>query len=296
MTDQLIMILEDQTGVMAENGPMRIIIQAWDQKRQPQASLAFKAAEFAFACLEQVAIQHKILKQVHRQLPDGLLPIPRVMVKSVMATGEKDLTPMAAVAGSIADAVADWLFNQGVSRVIVNNGGDIAIRLAENEIARVGIRPHVQHAFVSHVVELSSCYPSWGVNTSGLGGRSLTRGIASAVTSFAKTSALADATATAIANTCFVKDDVIVQAMAQTVDPYTDIRGVPVTVKVGHLKKNRLNEAMNKALNKAEHYIEMGLIHGALISVDKALVLTRNFNTRIAPLELVRYEKIKHYF
>ena len=93
--------------------------------------------------------------------------------------------------------------------------------------------------------------------------------------------------ATAMANACFVKDGAIVQAMAQIVDPYTDIRGVPVTVKVGHLKKNRVIRAMNKALNKAEHYIETGLIHGALISVDKALVLSRNFNARIAPLESV---------
>jgi hypothetical protein len=286
MTDQLIVTLEDQTGVMAENGPMRIIIQAWDHKH-PQARLAFKAAEFAFTCLEQVAAHHEILKHVHCHLPDELPPIPRVMVESVMATRERDLTPMAAVAGSIADAVADWLFNRGMSRVIVNNGGDIAIRLAENETARVGIRPHIQHAYVSHVVELSSCHPSWGVNTSGLGGRSLTRGIASAVTSFAKTSALADATATAIANACFVRDDAIVQAMAQTIDPYTDIPGVPVTVKVGHLKTNRITQAMEKALNKAEHYIELGLIQGALISMDKDLVLTRNFNTQIAPLESV---------
>jgi len=286
MTDQLIVTLEDQTGVMAENGPMRIIIQAWDHEH-PQVGLAVKAAEFAFACLEQVAAHHEILKQVHCHLPDGLSPIPQVMVESVMATRENDLTPMAAVAGSIADAVADWLFNRGMSRVIVNNGGDIAIRLAKNETARVGIRPHIQHAFISHRVDLSSVHPSWGINTSGLGGRSLTRGIASAVTSFAETSALADATATAIANACFVRDDAIVQAMAQTVDPYTDISGVPVTVKVGHLKPGTITQAMEKALNKAEHYIELGLIQGALIAVDKDLVLTHNFNTRIGPLTSV---------
>ncbi|WP_300460169.1 hypothetical protein [Desulfobacula sp.] len=283
MTDQLIVTLEDQTGVMAENGPMRIIIQAWDHK-QPQARLAFKAAEFAFACLEQVAAHHDILKQVHCHLPDELPPIPRVMVESVMATGEKDLTPMAAVAGSISDAVADWLFNRGMSRVIVNNGGDIAIRLAENETARVGIRTHIQQSSISHIVELSSRHPSWGVNTSGLGGRSLTRGIASAVTAFAKTSALSDATATAIANACFARDEAIVQAMAQTIDPYTDISGIPVTVKVGHLKTSTITQAMTTALTKAEHYIKMGLIKGALISVGKTLVLTHDFNIRIAPL------------
>jgi len=133
------------------------------------------------------------------------------------------------VAGSIADAVADWLFNRGLSRVIVNNGGDIAIRLAENETARVGVRTKVESPVISYMVELSSRHPSWGVNTSGLGGRSLTRGVASAVTAFARTSSLADAAATSVANACFAKDDTIVQAMAQEVDPHTDIRGwVPI--------------------------------------------------------------------
>lgn len=286
MTDQIIARLEDQTGVMAENGPMRIIIQAWD-KKGPHLPMASKAARFSFTCLEQVAGHHDLLKQVHRRLPDGLPPIPRAMVESVMATGEKDLTPMAAVAGSIADAVADWLFSRGMSRVIVNNGGDIAIRLAENQTARVGIRTRIQSPLISHVVELSSCCPSWGVNTSGLGGRSLTRGIATAVTAFARTSSLADATATSIANACFVKDDAIVQVMAQEVDPYTDIRDIPVTVRVGRLKKNSLARAMNEALNKAEHYIEMGIIQGALVSVGNELVSTHEFNTRIGPLESV---------
>ena len=286
MTDQIIVKLEDQTGVMAENGPMRIIIQAWDKKR-PDLKLALKAAEFAFTCLAQVAQQQTILRQYHSHLTKGLEPIPRAMVESVMATGEKDLTPMAAVAGSIADAVADWLFNRKMSRVIVNNGGDIAIRLAENETARVGIRTDIKNQAISHVVELSSRHSSWGVNTSGLGGRSLTRGIASAVTAFARTSSLADAAATAIANACFVKDDAIVQVMAQKIDPLTDIRGIPVTVKVGQLKKTSVIQAMEKAMKKAEQYIGMGIIQGALVAVGDEFLSTQGFNERIAPLKSV---------
>ena len=284
MTDKIIVKLKDQNGVMAENGPMRIIIQAWDKKR-PDSKMASKAAQFSFTCLEQVALHHEILKQQPCQMPEGLDPVPRAMVESVMATGEKDLTPMAAVAGSIADAVADWLFNRGMSRVIVNNGGDIAIRLAENETARVGIRTNIQSPVISHVVELSSLYPSWGVNTSGLGGRSLTRGIASAVTAFAKTSSMADAAATSIANACFAEDDSIVQVMAQKVDPHTDIREILVTVKIGKLKKRCISQAMNKALSKAEQYVEMGIIQGALIAVKDALLATHGFNANIAPLK-----------
>ncbi len=286
MTDQIIVKLEDQTGVMAQNGPMQIIIQAWDKKR-PDLKLALKAAQFAFTCLAQVAQQQTILRHHHNYLPKGLAPIPRAMVESTMATGEMDLTPMAAVAGSIADAVADWLFNRKMSRVIVNNGGDIAIRLAENETARVGIRTDIKSQAISHVVELSYQHSSWGVNTSGLGGRSLTRGIASAVTAFARTSSLADAAATAIANACFVKDDAIVQVMAQKIDPLTDIRGIPVTVKVGQLKKTSVIQAMEKAMKKAEQYIGMGIIQGALVAVGDEFLSTHGFNERIAPLKSV---------
>jgi len=285
MTDQIILSLEDQTGVMAENGPMRMIIQAWDRGK-PDPEMAAKAAQFSFTCLEQVAKHHGRLKQHPCELSGGLSPIPRAMVESVMATGERDLTPMAAVAGSIADAVADWLFIRGMSRVIVNNGGDIAIRLAENETARVGIRTRIEISSISQMVELTGIdYPSWGITTSGLGGRSLTRGIASAVTAFARTSSLADAAATSIANACFVRDDAIVQVPAQTIDPHTDIPGVLVTIKVRKLKKASILQAMNKALIKAEKYIETNIIKGALIAVENEFLITHGFNKKIARLQ-----------
>ena len=287
MTDQIILSLEDQTGVMAENGPMRMIIQAWNRGK-PDLEMASEAARFSFACLEQVAKHHEHLTQQPRDLPLGLGPIPRTMVESVMATGEKDLTPMAAVAGSIADAVADWLFTRGMSRVIVNNGGDIAIRLAENETARVGIRTRIDNSSISQMVELTGIdYPSWGINTSGLGGRSLTRGIASAVTAFARNSSLADAAATSIANACFVRDDAIVQAPAQMVDPHTDIPGVLVTIKVGKLKKGNVLQAMKKALIRAEQYSEAGIIKGALIAVENEFLVTHEFNSKVAQLHSV---------
>lgn len=286
MTDQITAGLADKTGVMAENGPMRIIIQAWDKKK-PDLKMAEKAAQFAFTCLEQVAQHKMILRHQPDYMPQGLDPIPRAMVESVLATGEKDLTPMAAVAGSIADAVANWLFDRGMSRVIVSNGGDIAIRLAENETARVGIRTRVESSFISHVVELLSHDSSWGVNTSGLGGRSLTRGIASAVTAFAQTSSLADAAATSIANACFVEDDSIVQVMAETVDPNTDIRGVRVTLKRGKLKKSCILQAMDRALEKAEQYVGKAIIRGAFIAVEDEFLLTRGFDENVAVLEAV---------
>ena len=296
MPDKIIVKLKNQNSVIAENGPMRIIIQAWD-KEKPDFDMALKAGEFSFTCLEQVAQHHEILKQLPCCIPKKLPLIPANMVKSVIAVKEKNLTPMAAVAGTIADAVADWLFDHGLSRVIVNNGGDIAIRLAKNETAKIGIRTNIQNPIISYLVELScfhsfdfhssNSHSSWGVNTSGFGGRSLTQGIASGVTVFAKTSSIADAAATSIANSCFVKDNLIVQINAEKLDFNTDIKGVPVTFKVGKLKKSSVKYAMNNALKKAEKYIKMKIIYGALIALDNELVLTSKFNTKVAPLESV---------
>jgi ApbE superfamily uncharacterized protein (UPF0280 family) len=194
---------------------------------------------------------------------------------------------MAAVAGAIADAVASYLFDQGMDRVIVNNGGDIAICLAREDRVRVGIRTNIDTGRATLRVTLGP--PGWGVNTSGLGGRSLTRGIASAATAFARTSSLADAAATAIANACFVQDPAVVQAPAQTLDPLTDIKGIPVTVSVGPLPAEKIALALDRARIKAEDYVNKGIIQGAVIAAGRQLVLTREFSCQVGSLESVSY-------
>lgn len=173
MSDRRIIPLLGGRAVLAENGPLRMVIQAW-QGPEPCLEPAMEAAKYAFDCLKQVAGQLAVLKQragdIHK-LP--LEPISRQMIASVRAVGDAELTPMAAVAGTLADAVADRLFGQGLSRVIVDNGGDIAIRLAEGETIRVGLRPEIQHQQMSHVLTLDGRHSSWGVCTSGLGGEVL---------------------------------------------------------------------------------------------------------------------------
>lgn len=294
MTDRRIVVAHDGKSVLAENGPMRMTIQAWDHGRF-DTDLTVKSAWFAFSCLKQVASHASVVMSrntgtVHRPEKGEAstcldkaspclseAPIALQMVKSVMAFDEPDLTPMAAVAGTMADAVADWLFQRGMTRVIVDNGGDISIRLSGSETARVGIRTDINSPLISHVMVLDARNSSWGVNTSGLGGRSLTRGIASAVTVIAKTSSMADAAATALANACFAEDENIVQVPAEKVDPNTDIPGVPVTVRVGALKPDTVIRSLKSSLTRAEGYVKQGLIHGALIAAGGRAVRTRCF-------------------
>ena len=267
MDDRRIIPVADGTAILAENGPMRLMIQC---RRGDAVDLnAAKAAgQKACSFLARVAMcRGQLHRPAWRVDLENLDPIACKMVDAARTIGDPDLTPLAAVAGTLADFVADWLVDQGMTWVIVNNGGDIAIRLAAGETARVGVRPDIRSQTIGTILELNDRRRAWGVNTSGLGGRSLTRGIASAVTVVADCSAMADAAATAIANHCIVQDPRIHQVPAEQLDPNTDIPGLAVTADVGPLDRWAIDTALNRGLNHAARLVQRGVIDDALITV-----------------------------
>ncbi len=280
--EQSIAQLDEET-VLAECGPMRLAIRAW-RDRMPQIALCRQAAQASFNYLEGVAKYKAVLSDPAvniKVLPHNALA--RQMIESVRSIGDTDLTPMAAVAGTIADAVADWLFARGPTKVVVDNGGDIAIRLAAGETATVGIRPQINCFDISHIARLDNRCSSWGVTTSGMGGRSFTRGIASAVTVIAENASIADAAATAIANECFVEDRSIAQIPAEQIDPGTDLKGMNVTVDVGTLSSAKKIQAVKMALSKADALCRLEPIIGALIALDDVYAMTESVREIIAP-------------
>lgn len=283
MSYERFITLPDEETVLAECGPMRLAIRAW-QNGAPQLALCRQAAEVSFGYLEAIAEQRTILALPVDQIvtvPDN--DLAQRMIQSVKAVGDADLTPMAAVAGTIADAVADWLFGRGPAKVVVDNGGDIAIRMAAGQTATVGIRPHINSLDISHIAHLDARRFSWGVTTSGLGGRSFTRGIASAVTVIANDASIADAAATAIANACFVKDSSIAQIPAEQMDYNTDLKGIHVTVDVGPLSTGKKIQAVKTALSKANALCGQGCIVGALIALKEVFVMTESVRELISP-------------
>jgi ApbE superfamily uncharacterized protein (UPF0280 family) len=281
--EQSIALLDEET-VLAECGPMRLAIRAWKDGRL-QLKLGQKAAEEAFICLERIARLRAMLSQPAVKI----LNLPeddsaRQMIQNVKAIGDTDLTPMAAVAGTIADAVADWLVDRGTTKAVVDNGGDLSIRLSADETVTVGIRPKISSLDISHMINLNSDRTSWGITTSGLGGRSFTRGIASSVTAVADNASIADAAATAIANACFVKDNNIIQMPAELLDPNTDLRGIQVTVKVGALSREHKSLAVNQALKKAEHLSKQCIITGAFIALEDIFAATKGMEEFITSI------------
>ncbi|MBT4091003.1 MAG: hypothetical protein HOE30_21150 [Deltaproteobacteria bacterium] len=273
----------DKGQILAECGPMRLIIGAW-QGQVPQRESCIQAAKHSFGLLEKVAEQRSFLSRYHQSVPenaDDLLPMK--MLRSVLAV-DHQLTPMAAVAGTIADGVADFLFNRGMTKVIVNNGGDISIRTGTDESVKVGIRPDLVDSPISHTIRVGDDRSSWGVATSGLEGRSLTAGVASAATIIAENASLADAAATSIANASFIKDDSVIQRPARELDEQTDIPGVYVTIRAGPFSEEKKDLALQGAMEKANKLIEHNLIFGAYVVVDEKVRMTDFVRHRLTGL------------
>jgi len=244
--------------------------------------MAVRAAKESFVFLEAVAQEKDCLgRQFRSSIRKTKNALVTRMIESVSAVGDEDLTPMAAVAGTIADEVADFLFVRGMTKVMVENGGDLSVRLKGDESVTVGIRPGVDVLEISHVIAPEPGRTSWGVATSGLGGRSLTRGIASAATVVAETASLADAAATAVANASSVEDAQVVRRPAEEVDPYTDIRGLLVTVKAGPLSEAKKSMALEQSIRRAEELISRNVILGAFVAVQGKEAMTTYFRDRL---------------
>jgi len=263
----------DGGQILAECGPMRLVIAAW-LGGIPQRELCIRAAEEAFLLLERIARQRRLLSRLYRAVPGDLEDfLAMKMIRSVLAVDEA-LTPMAAVAGTIADGVAAFLSRRGMTKVIVNNGGDVAIGTGPGVSVNVGIRPDLAQSGIEDILTLGDERPSWGVATSGLEGRSLTQGVASAATIIAGSASLADAAATCVANASYVEDETVIRRPAEELDEQTDIPGIAVTIQAGPFTEEKKDLALSGAMNKAEEFINKGLIFGAYIVVDGKVMMT----------------------
>ena len=235
-----------------------------------------EAAEYVIKLLADLAEVQDNAKDVSTLGEANLSAYPlslRLMVEAVLEAGDWTLTPMAAVAGTFADLAGDWLVERGASKVMINNGGDIAIRLLGEEKTKLGLTPSIEALGYSHVLNLAADDGIGGVATSGFGGRSFTKGIASAVTVVARTARVADACATLIANHCFVEDPEILRMPAEQLDPNTDISGHLVTVKIGKLSPQTKKKALENGLRKAIELRAQGRIHGAVLFLDDLVIM-----------------------
>jgi ApbE superfamily uncharacterized protein (UPF0280 family) len=279
MTDGALLLGDDT--VLVECGPMRMFIDgSLHGVRKP--AFCVEAAHAALGFLKEVAEQRDKLRAPFHRMPEPSEHLlTHAMWKAVALVGDEDLTPMAAVAGAIADAVADFLESFGLTKVVVNNGGDVAIRLREGETVTVGIRPDINTHHVTHRIVITPEMEIKGVCTSGLGGRSFTRGIASAATVFAGRAAIADAAASSVANAAYIPSPAVRRRLADTIDPDTDLRGVEITSEVGHLTFEEIDRAVSQGIKKAETLVNRHLIRGACVAVKGRMECTRSLSSLV---------------
>lgn len=190
-------------------------------------------------------------------------PVARRMAAAVRPFASGFITPMAAVAGAVADEVIHVIASTGARRAYVNNGGDVSLLLSPGEHF-TAVMPHGR-ARIGHET------PVRGVATSGWRGRSWSFGIADSVTVLARTAAMADAAATMIANAVDLPDHPAIERRpARELSPDSDLGARAVTTAVGPLSREDAAEAVAAGADYATALLRSGLIHAAVISMNDA--------------------------
>jgi ApbE superfamily uncharacterized protein (UPF0280 family) len=180
------------------------------------------------------------------------------------------ITPMAAVAGAVAeDVLGAMVAAAPLKRAYVNNGGDIALHLTPGESFTVGLIDRPDRPSLIGRTRLTSQESTRGIATSGRHGRSFSLGIADAVTVLAKTAAMADAAATVIANAVDLPGHAgIVRVPASDIQPDSDLGQRMGTRDVPPLAPEAIAEALEVGTERARAALARGLIDGAALSLQ----------------------------
>jgi ApbE superfamily uncharacterized protein (UPF0280 family) len=253
------------------DGPIDLIIEAFGARAD--VGRAYEAAWARFATvLDDLCAELPLLRAQAK--PDSPCPNGRVarrMFKAVAPfSSAAFITPMAAVAGSVAEEILEAMTKAAaLSRAYVNNGGDIALHLAPGESFRVGMidRPDRPGAFGR--AEIDAASPVRGVATSGRHGRSFSLGVADAVTVLAARASEADAAATLIANAVDLPGHpAIRRAPASDLDPQSDLGERLVTRDVGPLRAEEIDAALALGWRAAERLRQAGHIVAAALHLQ----------------------------
>ncbi|WP_127090683.1 UPF0280 family protein [Aquabacter cavernae] len=253
-----------------QDGPIDLIIEANGTAEAVHAAYAAAAERFA-GLLDELCDELPALRAPAAPDASPLRgPVARRMWAAVRPfAAEHFITPMAAVAGAVAQEILAAMVRPGLARAYVNNGGDIALHLSQGESFRIGLvdRPDQPSLTGTAVVDHDS--PARGIATSGWRGRSFSLGIADAVTILAPDAAMADAAATIVANAVDLpgRRD-IVRVPAESLQPDNDLGARRVTRAVPLLAPEERAQALDTGLACAHHLVRRGLICAAALHLQ----------------------------
>jgi len=250
------------------DGPIDLIIEAFGTRNA--INHAYQAASARFiTVLDELCQELPLLRQPPVDPPKG--QVARTMYAAVLPYAPNQfITPMAAVAGAVAEEILRSMTTAAnLTRAYVNNGGDIALHLAPGESFTTGMINRPDQPSLYGTTTIHSHQPTRGIATSGWRGRSFSLGIADAVTVLAETAAKADAAATIIANAVDLPGHPnITRVPANFLAPDTDLGTRPVTQAVGQLTPDEISAALETGEIVARQLMSRGLIHSAALNLS----------------------------
>jgi ApbE superfamily uncharacterized protein (UPF0280 family) len=258
------------------HGPIDVVLKAWGKPEALRA--AYDAAGRRFpTILPELCDELVMLRRPMQERPAVEGPVARRMVAACEPFADLFVTPMAAVAGAVADELlARMTAAARLERAFVNDGGDIAVLVSDGHALEIGVAGEFSRGDVPVLngrLRLEAGSGIGGIATSGARGRSFSLGIADSVTVLARNAATADVAATLVANAVDIDSPAIERRPARDLDPDSDLGDRLVTVAVGALTPAEIDIALARGLQRALDYQRRGLI------ADAALMLAGETRT-----------------
>jgi ApbE superfamily uncharacterized protein (UPF0280 family) len=252
------------------HGPIDVVLKAWGEPHEVARAYAAVTERFETVLPELCGELDRLRGPFDSGAAPGS-PVGRRMHAACRPFADTFVTPMAAVAGSVADELLDAMLDAAaLDKAFVNDGGDIAVHCAPGQTLDIGVAGDFERGplpGLNGCIRIGHGDGVGGIATSGRHGRSLSLGIADTVTVLAANAATADVAATLIANAVDTDHPCIRRAPANEADTDSDLGDRLITVDVGELPGKAVAEALRKGQRRAVEYRARGLI------VDAALML-----------------------
>lgn len=259
-----------------QDGPIDLIVEA--NGRAYDVRAAYEAAAERFTGLLDELCEE--LTELRRAAEPGRYLLTGSVARRMHAAvapfaADCFITPMAAVAGSVAEEILDAMCGAArLDRAYVNNGGDIALHLGEGEQFTVGLIDRPDSKGLMRTMVIGADDPTRGIATSGRHGRSFSLGIADAVTVLARTAAMADAAATIIANAVDLPSHPgVIRRPANELQPDSDLGARLVTREVAALTESEIEQALGAGGDCARRLLGAGLIESAALQLQGEAML-----------------------
>jgi ApbE superfamily uncharacterized protein (UPF0280 family) len=262
--------LDDGKRLHLQDGPIDLIVEAHGSHANLRAAYAAAIDRFT-GLLDELCDELPLLRTAADPNACMLQGAIARRMHAAVAPFARDhfITPMAAVAGSVAEEIlAAMVQATPFDRAYVNNGGDIALHLTGGERFTVGLIDRPDALGLMRTADIRGEDSTRGIATSGYHGRSFSLGIADAVTVLARTAAQADAAASTIANAVDLPGHpAVIRCPANELQPDSDLGSRLVTRQVGFLREFEISAALEAGHAKAQQLLGRGLIEAVALQL-----------------------------